>query len=290
MPGRAVDTFGWARVIGACVALGGAASPQVGVAQPAAESAADTPVSLSSSDGVSLFAAYRPGRAGGPAVVLVHQNGRDHEEWAFLEDSLQRGGYHVLAVDLRGHGKSMTQAGKTLDPAQFTSDDFRAMTHDVEAAVTWLRGRPDVDSARIALVGASLGANLVLAYAAGDPRIDHVAMLSPGLDYKGVTTEDAIQRYGARALFMAVSREDNYSAKSVLVLDASSPSAQKEMKIFTGAGHGSRMLNREPSLETALLTWLNEPVASSAVGGPPSMPSREPAADMDVAPADPSGR
>lgn len=250
-------------------------SMPVGVAAEAA-SQPEGAVNLKTDDGVQLFGVYSPGRKGGPGVVLLHQLGRSHEEWAFLTESLGRAGYHVLAIDLRGHGKSLIQGESTLSLQDLQAADYLAMTHDVAAAVTWLRSQPEVNADRVAVIGASLGANLALKYAAGDPRIAQVALLSPGLDYKGVSTEDSIAAYGSRPLFMAVSREDNYAAKSVLVLDASSPNADKEMKIFTGAGHGTRMLTREPALETALITWLNEPTApQGSVGSPPSVPTRE---------------
>ena len=47
----------------------------------------------------------------------------------------------------------------------------------------------------IAIVGASIGANVGLKYAASDPSIKALVLLSPGLDYKGVTTSDSIRKY-----------------------------------------------------------------------------------------------
>jgi len=272
----AAGLFGW-------LSLGLVVSPsQAREQEPSVEKAAGE-VSMATSDGVGLFGVYSAGRTNGPGVVLLHQHGRAHDEWRFLTDSLQRAGFHVLAIDLRGHGKSVTRGESSLELSDFKITDYAAMQQDVVAAVAWLRAQGEVDGDRVAIIGSSLGANLALVYAASDPRVRQVAMLSPGLDYKGVGTEEAIQTYGDRPLFMAVSREDNYSAKSVLVLDATSTSASKELRIFTGAGHGTKMLAREPALETALLTWLNEPISQSVpVGGPPTLNTRETAPDVGV--------
>ena len=242
-------------------------------------------VTMTTSDGVVISGVYRPGKKSGPAVLLLHMVGRTAEDWKYMAENFQRNGYHVLAIDLRGHGKSIRQGDKTLDFQSFTDDDYQKMSEDVAAAVTWLRGQADVDGDKVAIVGASIGANLGLKYAAGDARISHVAMLSPGLEYKGVEIEGAIQQYGDRPIFLAVSREDNYSAKSVLVLEATSTSQRKEMRIFTGAGHGTKMLSREPGLESTLLAWLNGTLASGDNVGltagpptsPPSAPPRPPA-------------
>jgi acetyl esterase/lipase len=130
------------------------------------------------------------------------------------------------------------------------------MPADVETAVAWMRQKTSVDPARISLVGASIGANLALKVGAADPRIENVALLSPGLDYKGLLTEAAVEAYGKRPIFIAVSREDAYSSKSSLLLDASAK-GKHFLQIYTGAGHGTKMFAKEPGLETSLQSWLD---------------------------------
>ena len=50
--------------------------------------------------------------------------------------------------------------------------------------------REDVDETNTAIIGASIGANMALVTAANEAEIDTVVLLSPGLDYFGVTTDE----------------------------------------------------------------------------------------------------
>ncbi len=214
------------------------------------------PVSLTTSDGLRLHAVYWAGKDGGMGVVLVHMASRSSEDWRRLAERLANNGVHAIAVDLRGHGKSTTNsAGQPLTYDALTTEDFQAMVADVGAAVRFLRDETTANPDKILLLGASLGANLAIQYAAGDAKIANVMLLSPGLEYKGVTSENAVERYGDRPLFIAVSKEDRFAAKSALVLDALAK-GKKYLKIYSGAGHGTKMLSREPSLEPTLFKWM----------------------------------
>lgn len=215
------------------------------------------PVSFVGEGGMNLSGLYFAGREQGPGVVLVHMDGRSAEDWRHFGERISRMGFHALALDLRGHGKSTRMgSGKELVYEQLDEQQYQNMIKDVGAAVQFLRTKTVVNPDGIGLVGASVGANLSLRWASEDARINNLVLLSPGLDYKGLAAEDALQKYGERPLFIAVSREDNFAAKSSLVLD-SMARGKKFLQIYTGAGHGTRMLIREPGLETAMIGWLN---------------------------------
>lgn len=81
--------------------------------------------------------------------------------------ALNQAGYAVLAIDLRGHG----QTGGSIDWPQV--DD------DLPRVWAYLTGRDDVDPARTAIIGASIGANLALRTAANLPQVRGVVLLSP---------------------------------------------------------------------------------------------------------------
>jgi hypothetical protein len=92
-----------------------------------------------------------------PAVLLISGSGpqnRDeeifgHRPFRVIADRLTRHGFAVLRLDDRGLG------GSTGDFARATLEDF---VSDAGAAVAFLAARPDVDHARIGLVGHSEGA------------------------------------------------------------------------------------------------------------------------------------
>jgi fermentation-respiration switch protein FrsA (DUF1100 family) len=89
-------------------------------------------------------------------------------------------GFNVLALDYRGYGGS---EGKPSLPG---------MQLDIDAALTALRARPDVDPRRIVLFGQSLGGALAIHYAARGPQrgaLRAVIADSAFADYRAIASE-----------------------------------------------------------------------------------------------------
>lgn len=116
-----------------------------------------------------------------PAAVLISGSGpqdRDetlmgHKPFLILADHLTRQGVAVLRYDDRGFGKSTGEfAGSRLE-------DFAA---DAAAGVAFLRGRNDIDAARIGLIGHSEGGVVAPMLAKDDPDIAFVVLIAaPGV-------------------------------------------------------------------------------------------------------------
>ena len=207
-----------------------------------------TNVALSTADGQTLQASVGVPSKAVNGVVFVHMAGRSRDDWHAVADKLYRGGLLVLTVDLRGHGANVTGA-----PAALTGADWSAMVGDVQAGVAELRKR---GAKKVAVVGAEVGANLALLAAADDPTITSVALLSPGLDYKGLITGEAAKRYGARPVFYVASKDDPYGLRSATTLDSIATGVHT-LQVFEKAGKGTAMFNREPALESLLLGFVN---------------------------------
>lgn len=112
-----------------------------------------------------------------PAVVLITGSGaqnRDEEVFGFkvfglLADRLTRAGVAVLRCDDRGVG------GSTGSTPESTTADF---ADDVLAEVKFLKGRPDIDKARIGLLGHSEGGLVAPAVATRSPEIAFIVLMS----------------------------------------------------------------------------------------------------------------
>lgn len=227
--------------------LRGAAGLLAGAAAAAAAPAlaAGRPVALTSTDGTPLAGSiYEAAQRPAPGVVLVHMMGRSKDDWQPFADRLQAAGATVLAIDLRGHGGSGGSAA-ILGP----------MAGDVRAAVDWLAARPNIRPGAMALVGASLGANLA-ALAAGDAGVVRgVALLSPSLDYRGVRLDAAaLRKLGSRPVWLAASTEDPYALRTVKEITAAG--AAREQFLSTARAHGTALLSADPELARTLLDWL----------------------------------
>ncbi len=198
-------------------------------------------------DGVSIAGTiYLPGRPA-PAVILVHMQTRSREDWQVLGQRLADAGIVALAIDLRGHG-----ASDHGPPA--TGPGLAAMQLDVKAARAYLATRSDVIGGRVGLGGASIGANLAVLAAAGDPTVRTLALLSAGLDYRGLRTEAALNRYGARPALLVASQEDNYAMITMRRLSGQGAGTREQL-VLNGAGHGTVMLSRQPDLVGTLVDW-----------------------------------
>jgi dienelactone hydrolase len=207
------------------------------------ESRAAQRVTFKTDDGVAIAGTwYEPASRSGPAVILVPMLHRSRHDFDGLASQLASAGIGALTFDLRGHGESQGTIGA----------DLGEMVADVQAARRFLAGRGDV-TGRVGLAGASLGANLAAMAAAGDPTISSLALLSPTLDYRGVRIEAAMKKFGARPVLMVASDEDGYASRSVR--DLAKGQRGREVLRLTGAGHGTVMLERDPSLMGSLVDW-----------------------------------
>ncbi len=185
-----------------------------------------------------------------PGVILLHMYRSDRQAWleSGLPDALVENGYRVLALDMRGHGET----GGV--------DDWELARVDLQRAWTWMTAREDVEAARTAVVGASIGANMALRLGVDRPEIQTIVLLSPGQDYFGVTTNDQVVLFGERPLLIVASEEDSYAAESSRIL-ADLAQGESRLEMYTGAGHGTQMFRAKPELQTLILAWLNQQLA-----------------------------
>lgn len=116
-----------------------------------------------------------------PAVLLIAGSGRNdrdedvfgHKVFLVLADHLTRHGLAVLRYDKRGVGLS-TGAYKEATTLDFASD--------AEAAFAWLRTKPEIDRARVGLIGHSEGGAIAPMVAAGNRDVAFVVLMAgPGV-------------------------------------------------------------------------------------------------------------
>lgn len=102
-------------------------------------------VRFPTADGANLAGWYIPSR-NGAAIIAIHGGDGNRTHVIYHAEALARHGYGVLLFDLRAHGES---GGDYFMAADSSSD--------VQAAVSYLQNRPEVDAQRIGGIGLSLG-------------------------------------------------------------------------------------------------------------------------------------
>ncbi|MDI5919489.1 alpha/beta fold hydrolase [Halomonas sp. LR5S13] len=144
------------------------AAPRVPVMQGLAEhGVTGETVTIPTRRGRTLAGWWLPGQDR-DTVVITHGWGANRELMLPLARPLQAAGWNVLLFDVRNHGES-------------DADSFSSMprfAEDTEAALAWLRARPGMADAPVALLGHSVGAAAVLLAASRRDDIAAVVSLS----------------------------------------------------------------------------------------------------------------
>jgi dienelactone hydrolase len=174
-------------------------------------------VAFTSSDGVTLAGTLTvPNGAARrrPAIVLVHGSGPADRDEAigpnavFLQvsNALSNAGYVVLRYDKRSVGKSGGAPYSGTRPQ---------LLDDIRAALRFARTQPEVDPARVFLLGHSEGGELVPSVAARDSRVAGLILMAPpALPLWQVIMEQALA--GAPASQIATRRHEQNAAVAKL--------------------------------------------------------------------------
>ena len=209
-------------------------------------------MTLKTSDGAVLEGEeWLPSADASPAagILLLHSFGNSRRTWESFPRALAEAGYRVLALDLRGHGGSSPLAG---DAGRLLTDPEMA-PRDLSAGLDRLRSSPGADRSRLAVIGASVGANLAC-LASGEGWVRTAVALSPHRDRVHMLAGGR-PLHMASVLFLATSRDpDRESFARRLSLETTVP---KEVRIFEGAEHGEAILHAHPEAVPLILEWLS---------------------------------
>jgi hypothetical protein len=194
-------------------------------------------VRFDASDGRPVSAQYTPAGSNAPAVVLLHEIRGGPDQWDGLVPYLHAAGFATLAYSSRA------------------SVMERERIRDALGAVRWLRTRPDIDSRRLALVGASIGASTtVFAMSTGTRRtVDAAVALSPP-DSPDIWALQDHDRYQPHDLLLVSDERESASVDGMMSGAVRSKAIRSERP-----GHGVALLP-EAGVRDALLAWLDERV------------------------------
>ncbi|MFB9361557.1 dienelactone hydrolase family protein [Actinoplanes nipponensis] len=186
-----------------------------------------------------------------PAVVVAHGFAGSARLMAQFGDTLSARGYVVVLLDFSGHGANTHPLP---DGTASTESSTAALQHDLDVAVAHTRGLRDVDPARIALVGHSMGASAVTRYAAAHPDITTTVAIS--LPDSGTVVGDR----PARLLLLVGGLEfPDFRAEARRAADLGGP--DRSMVVVPGVEHISVLYSSRTHREVA--AWLD-----AGLGGP----------------------
>jgi fermentation-respiration switch protein FrsA (DUF1100 family) len=191
-------------------------------------------VVLETGDGLELAAWYVPSTNGAAVISYPTRAGKVPQA-----RMLARHGFGVLLVDARGYD------GSEGDPNLYGWEG----TKDVDAAVRWLRRRPDVRDGRIGGIGFSVGGEVLLQAAAANA--DLRAVVSEGAGVRSVREE---LLYGPRGWPSLPAAAVRTAALALLSGTPPPPSLEKIVPriasrplflVYAGRGAGGEELNED---------------------------------------------
>ena len=221
------------------------------VSSRAVSAAAPQTVHFKTSDDWNLEASYRPPGKNKPVVILIHGVASGKGEWDPLAGELARMGIGSLAIDLRGHGGSLQGPHGRTDYQGFDwTGEWLRMEQDIQAAISFL-GRRKIPPSRIALAGASIGANLASRVFTARPALAWAVLLSPGMDYRGVAPPSD---FSGRKVLIAASPSDAYAYQSSAFLVRQQPGIRF---LEAQSGHGVQMFQDRAFFKN-LTDWIRK--------------------------------
>jgi carboxymethylenebutenolidase len=209
-------------------------------------------VTYDRAQGVQGYLALPQGEGPFPGLILIH-------EWWGLNDNIRenaeafaRQGYAALAVDLyRGQSAATPDEARVL--AGGVSKDLDSAFANLEAAVSYLQGRPEISGERLASVGWCFGGGWSYQMAKNDLGVRASVMY-----YGRFSAADDLSRMRALILGNFGEEDRSISVDSVREFQATlkTLSGDHEVYIYPNAGHAfanadSRSYNRE----AAELAW-----------------------------------
>lgn len=202
-------------------------------------------VVVETQDGMRLGGWYFPHTSGGsgPAVLVCNGNAGDRSMRAELAVALHGLGLSVLLFDYRGYG------GNPGRPSE------QGLAADARAAQEWLSGQSDVDPARIAYFGESLGAAVAVGLAVQRPHYPWLPLRRLLLDH--YPSIERIASVHAPVLVIAGGSDDIVPAtlSERLVAAAAEP---KRYVVVPGVGHNDPELLDGRVMLDAIRRFLTE--------------------------------
>ena len=201
-------------------------------------------------DDVALVADYYAApeeAADAPVIIALHMLNSKRSAYAPIIPDLHAAGYAILNVDMRGHGES---GG---------SRDWDAAIADIADWIDWLNTEGQLYENGLAIMGASIGANVAIISCAESQICQGAIALSPGLDYRGVKPESAlVDGLADRSALLVASQQDSSSATAIRQMFLNAQGAVTA-RIYRGRAHGTRLFDSDYHSISGLISfWLEQ--------------------------------
>ena len=220
-------------------------------------------VKLTTEDQKQIHATYYRTPSGqAPGVILIPDTRCDGSVFDRFASKLNKGGFNVLAMDLR-YKDLIARAGRPEAQIKLllSQDVYAPVHYEIKSAMDFLTVQKEVNPDRIALLGTSYGSRVAL-HSGVKYKVKALVLVSlsgqEALPGKGV--KELLEEYGDNPILFMTSEKDwggNYKAAEHNKLYLDWAKGKRELKIWKGSGHGVEILGIKDASDFTI-KWLNE--------------------------------
>ena len=231
-------------------------------AQFVSQGAAEETANITTDDGQKLKSTYfAPATPNAPAVMLLPDTRCDRMNFGSIPRKFNEAGFAVLALDLRYKDIIAKAGSRKKQISTIQKQDLMVLVkYDTKSAINFLTSTKQVDPERIALIGTSLGSRVaIIAGVEYDLKALVLISLSGELafpDYKPI--KQLLSDYGEKPILFMTAKKDwggEGKAAEHNKLYYEWKNGKKELKIWSGSGHGIGILKKKESTDF-VISWL----------------------------------
>ena len=184
-----------------------------------------------------------------PLVVMLHSFGLSAQSWKKIAENLRLKDYNALAMDLRGHGRSVyNEQLKLKSRYYFQPKDWLMLPKDIVESIEYVtKNYPKINTNDIIIVGADIGANA--GFLAGE-QLKHkpkkFVLVSPMLSFKGLQLPPKCIFNDSKFLIL-LSKSDNIMFYTQV---------KPIIKRYEKGGPGNLLLNANPESQVDIINFI----------------------------------
>ena len=173
-----------------------------------------------------------------PLVVCLHSFSMSAQVWKDFAKELRDKGYNVLAMDLRGHGRSVYNENLKLKSRfYYKQDTWQKLPKDTIDAIKYVKANyPKVNCDDVIVIGADIGASAgAIASMSLKKTPEKIIMISPMLEFKGLRMPVRTTKFYDSKIMMVLAKTD----RVLLNFDTKTPAIVKHYPI---GGPGNQLI------------------------------------------------
>lgn len=160
-----------------------------------------------------------------PLVICLHSYSMNAQAWKELAQNLREKGYNVLAMDLRGHGRSVYNENLKLKSRfYYKADTWQKLPNDVLESIKYVKNNyPKINCQDVIIIGADMGA--IAGVNAGmflKKAPLKMGLISPMPEFKGIRMPTRTNKFYDTKIMLVLAKTDgvyiNFNTKTPAVI------------------------------------------------------------------------